>query len=58
MKGWRTIVLFSLELIGLIFGWDQITKVVPPNVVAMVLSVQGIGLRLVTSTAVGEKANP
>lgn len=53
MTGWRTIVAFGLELVGVIFGWDQITKVVPPNVVAMILSVQGIGLRIITSTKVG-----
>jgi len=55
MKGWRTILSFGLSGLLYLLAWDQITSVVSPQIVAIITTIVGIGLRLITSTPVATK---
>ena len=58
MKGWRTIVAFVVAGLVYLLGWDQLTTVVSPKILAIATTVLGVGLRVITTTPVGTPTPP
>lgn len=53
-KGWRTIAINVLTFIGAVVAWEDITKYLDPQHVVILAALVNMGLRWVTTTAVGQ----
>ena len=52
-KGWRTIVLNGLTFLAAFLTWDDLSKFLDPQVIVMGQAAINVGMRFLTTTAVG-----